>query len=79
VLEQLDAAAQYGNASDWRENIAALERDWFAPLLQALRQRQISRLTLVSTGTGRCERFEATPLDLFKFWRKSRPLSACAT
>ncbi|MEK6593466.1 MAG: phosphoglycerate mutase [Pseudomonadota bacterium] len=79
VLEQLDAAAQYGNAGQWRENIAALDRDWLAPLLQALQQRRISRIALVAPGGRRCQRFEATPLDLLKFWRKTRPLSAYAT
>jgi hypothetical protein len=79
VLEQLNAAVQYGNVGRWRENIATLEHDWISPLVQALQRRQISRLTLVSPGAGCCERFEATPLDLLKFWRKSRPLSAFAT
>lgn len=76
VLEQLDAAAKYGNAGLWRENLVALERDWVAPLLAALRQRRISRIALVATGTRRCERFEAGPLDLLKFWRKPASLSA---
>lgn len=79
VLEQLDAAAKYGNAGLWRENLVALERDWIAPLLSALRQRRISRIALITTGTRRCERFEAGPLDLLKFWRKPASLSAyCA-
>lgn len=76
VLEQLDAAAKYGNAGLWRENLVALERDWIAPLLLALRQRRISRIALVATGAHRCERFEAGLLDLLKFWRKPASLSA---
>lgn len=76
VLEQLDAAAKYGNAGLWRENLVALERDWIAPLLLALRQRRLSRIALVATGARRCERFEAGPLDLLRFWRKPASLSA---
>lgn len=79
VLEQLDAAAQYGNAGRWRENMGALEREWFSPMLQALRERRISRLALVSSSERRCERFEATPLDMLKFWRNSKLPSDFAT
>lgn len=79
VLEQLDAAAKYGNAGLWRENLVALEHDWIAPLLPALRQRRISRIALVATGARRCERFEAGPLDLLRFWRKPASLSAYST
>lgn len=76
VLGQLAAAAQYGNMARWREEITALERDWFAPLLATLRQRRISRLTLAVAGHRSSERFEVTPADLLKFWRSGNPLPA---
>lgn len=76
VLGQLAAAAQYGDIGRWREQITALERDWFAPLLAALRQRRLSRLTLAVPGKPSSERFELASADLLKFWRPGKPLSA---
>lgn len=76
VLGQLAAAAQYGDLARWREEITVLDRDWFAPLLAALRRRRISRLTLAAPGYRSSERFEVTPADLLKFWRSGKPLPA---
>ncbi|MFN7086286.1 MAG: hypothetical protein ACK4N4_06640 [Burkholderiales bacterium] len=79
VLDALSGAAQYGDLQKWREEIAALERNWFAPLLAALRRRHLARVTLVTPGIRSCERFELTPADLLKIWRRARALSAyCA-
>lgn len=76
VLGQLTAAAQYGDMARWRDQITALERDWFAPLLAALRRRRISRLTLALPGHQSSQRFELAPADLLKFWRSKSPLTA---
>ena len=76
VFGQLAGAAQYGDIARWRGEIAALNRNWFTPLLAALRQRRLSRIALVVPGTGGCERFELSPVDLLKFWRSAKPLSA---
>lgn len=74
VLGQLAGAAQYGDLARWREAITALDRDWLAPLLAALRRRRISRLTLAVTSHQSSVRFEATSADLLKFWRSGKPL-----
>ncbi len=78
VLGQLAGAAQYGDTARWREEISALDRNWFAPLLGALRQRRISRIALVAPGSENCERFELSPIDLLKLWRRIKPLPAYA-
>lgn len=78
VLGQLTGAAQYGDSARWREDISALNRNWFAPLLAALRQRRLSRIALIAPGTRSCERFELSPLDLLRFWRRTQPLPAYA-
>jgi hypothetical protein len=54
-----------------------LERDWFAPLLGALRRRALNEVGLVSAHGGRGARFDLRASDLWKFWRRgSRPVSA---
>lgn len=75
VLDALQAAAQYRDAWGWRETLERLERDWFAPMLSALRRRQLEQLTLIATGPAG---FELTlrPADLWKFWKRALPLAA---
>jgi hypothetical protein len=78
VLDQLRAAAQYGDAHGWREQLARLERDWLAPLLQALRQERIGMLSLHAPGPAGTISVETTRGDLRRFWRRVRPLEALA-
>ncbi|HSO06872.1 MAG TPA: hypothetical protein VLW45_06515 [Pelomicrobium sp.] len=76
VLDQLTGAAQYGDGYGFREALAALERDWFAPLTRALETGRIARLVLYPLPQPR--RVEVTPSALRKFWRRVKPLSALA-
>ena len=78
VLPQLRAAARYGDAERWRAALDALERDWFAPLLDALRKRRLAGLALVAPGAESCPRYEIEGGDLWKFWRRARPLASHA-
>jgi hypothetical protein len=55
----------------------ALERDWFAPLLGALRSRALDQVALVFPQGPRASRFDLRASDLWKFWRRgTRPASA---
>ena len=76
VLTQLTRAVRYGDNAAWRAGLAALNRQWFAPLLAGLRQRRIVRLALVVPDERGCERYDLAWEDLFKFWRPARPLAA---
>jgi hypothetical protein len=78
VLEQLRAPASYGDAATWTERLAALERDWFAPLRAALRAGRIGMVTLHAVGNGGALDVETTRQDLRFFWRRARPLAAYA-
>jgi hypothetical protein len=78
VLDPLRAAAGYGDAATWTERLAALERDWFAPLLAALRAGRIGMVTLHAIGAGGALDVETTRQDLRYFWRRPRPLAAYA-
>ena len=57
---------------------AALERDWFLPLLAALKSGRIGMLTLHLCGADSLLEVETVRSDLRHFWRLRRPLSAYA-
>jgi hypothetical protein len=78
VLDALRTPAAYGDAASWGERLAALERDWFAPLAGALRQGRIGMVTLHAIGAARVLDVETTKQDLRYFWRRSRPLASYA-
>ena len=69
---------RHGDEAAWRQAMARLERDWFAPLLSALRRRVVDEVAVVALHPRGCERFEIGATDLFKFWRPVRPLSSHA-
>jgi len=75
LLDRLRAPAQYGDAQGWREGLQQLERDWFAPLLDALRQERIGMLSLHAPGPAGTLSLEATRGDLRRFWRRVKPLA----
>jgi hypothetical protein len=75
LLDRLRASAQYGDAHAWRESLAQLERDWFAPLLEALRRERIGMLSVHALGPGGVISVETTGGDLRRFWRRPKPLA----
>jgi len=60
------------------ERRAALERDWFVPLLAALKSGRIGMLTLRLFGADSLLEVETVRSDLRYFWRLRKPLSAYA-
>ena len=54
----------------WRATLGTIERDWFAPLLAALRSRHLSRLRITAPGDRACLELDVTAASLWKFWRK---------
>jgi hypothetical protein len=78
VLDALRDPASYGEIADWRQRLAALERDWFAPLADALARGRIGMITLHAIGAGGTLEAETTRQDLRRFWRRRQPLSSYA-
>jgi hypothetical protein len=72
VLTELATATAHQDSSAWRERLASLEARWFAPMLAALRERRVSRLSIVTPGEASCCRFDTTSRDLLKFWRSAK-------
>jgi hypothetical protein len=73
VLDSLRRPARLGDLRNWAGLMERHRRDWFAPLLAALKERRIAGLTLYP-GTGAS--FHIRPAALWRWWRRSRPLSA---
>jgi len=78
VLDALREATAHGDKSAWRNSLATLERDWFAPLLDALRAGRIGMITLWAPAAMHTLESETTRQDLRRFWRTRRPLAAYA-
>ncbi|HEV2333211.1 MAG TPA: hypothetical protein VGV16_08610 [Gammaproteobacteria bacterium] len=67
--ERAEATHLVGLAAD---DVTALERDWFAPLLQGLKGANLKELHLYLDGIGL---LELNTTSVRRFWRKRRPLS----
>ena len=67
----LDALTEPGLTNEWGywlERIEMLERDWFAPLLAALRSGQLRSLRLILSGQDRIAEYRSNRNTLRKFW-----------
>ncbi|MDB5922724.1 MAG: 2,3-bisphosphoglycerate-independent phosphoglycerate mutase [Betaproteobacteria bacterium] len=78
TMEDLATAYAYQDIDAWRSRIAALELQWFAPLIRALREGQFSQITLVALGDTHCCDFVVGRADLLKVWKRPAPLSTYA-
>lgn len=76
VLDELRGAFALGDADVLSERSHALEENWFAPLLDALRAGRIGMLSIHVPDAGAS--FETARGDLRRFWRRPRPLTEYA-
>jgi hypothetical protein len=76
VIDTLRASACLDDADEHARALAALERAWFAPLLEALRAGRIGMVSVHVPETG--DAFETVRGDLRRFWRRARPVAAYA-
>jgi hypothetical protein len=77
-FEGLAAASPSIDVTAWRHSLAALEEDWLAPALSALKRGVMRRLTLVLGGRNQALQVEIARADLWQFWRKPLPLTELA-
>ncbi len=77
VLDALRAPLALSQQAECRATIEALEHDWFAPLLAALRAGRVGMVSVhVPDGAGAS--FETIRGDLRRFWRRPRALERYA-
>ncbi|MEK6550526.1 MAG: hypothetical protein AABZ50_02660 [Pseudomonadota bacterium] len=72
VLDAARAPARYGDGSEWTATFEHYERDWFAPLLAALREGRIAAATLIDENGAT---FSVTTPQARRWWRWRRPLA----
>ena len=70
VLDQLIQPALTGEWSSWLQQLQTLESSCFAPLLQALQQRQFDSLSLIVSDNANLLELSTSRLSLKKFWLK---------
>jgi hypothetical protein len=74
-LDRLPEEGRHLALLDAREAILAdLERDWFAPLLAALRVGRVGMVTLHALDGAEEVSFETIRCDLRRFWRTKKPV-----
>ena len=76
VLDALRAPLAFGE--DVAEEIATLERDWFAPLLAALRAGRVGMVTIHVPDAAQAVSFETIRGDLRRFWRRRKRIKELA-
>lgn len=74
VLEDLLGPALTLDLERWRHTLQALDGAWFAPLLAALKARQIRALTISAPGDLATLELRVARGRFWKFWRKPRTL-----
>ena len=79
IHEAMESPARGANAIAWRDALEAFEAGWLAPALAALRSGRLDGLCLLAPGELGSAELQVGRSDLWKFWRKPRPLSELAT
>jgi len=74
LLDALRLPLALGEAGEVEETLARLERDWFAPLLGALRSGRIGMVSCHIPDGPECVAFETIRGDLRRFWRRPKAL-----
>lgn len=70
VLDTLIEAALAADWAEWLTRLHQLEADWFAPLVTALKDGRLERVTLLPSHNVALSEFTITPHSLRKFWVK---------
>ena len=74
LLDALRAPLALEQTGACQEALARLERDWFAPLLDALRDGRIGMVTIHVPDSAESLAYETIRTDLRRFWRRPRAL-----
>ena len=74
MLDALRVPLALDQAGEYQAALARLERDWFAPLLDALRDGRIGMITFHIPDAAESLAYETIRGDLRRFWRRPRSL-----
>lgn len=76
ALDMLRAPHALGLTGEYQDTLAALERDWFAPLLSALRAKRIGMVSVHAPDGERSLSVETVGGDLRRIWRRPRAIAS---
>ena len=79
VLDCLEQARGRADGMRWRETLAQLDANWFAPISRDLRNGSIAKLKIIMPDATVVRQIELTRYTMLKFWRGSLPLSSLVT
>ncbi|MDI1298063.1 hypothetical protein [Methylotenera sp.] len=68
------ALPQSNHSQTSQSNTNYFDETWFAPLFTAFKSKQIEQLTLNLGFYEKCLVVVIKPLDVYKFWRKAKPI-----
>lgn len=74
----MEGPARSADAIAWRDALEAFESGWLAPALAALRSGRLDGLCLLAPGETGSAELQVGSRDLWRFWRRPRPLSELA-
>ena len=74
VLDALRVPLALSESGEYHDAVAALERDWFAPLLEVLRAGRVGMVTIHVPDAAECLAYETIRGDLRRFWRRPKRL-----
>lgn len=74
VIDDLESVDFHDDAGKWHAALEHLERQWFSPLLEAIRRGRLSAVHLHLAGLHQVRHFSLDRDELWKFWRRPKPL-----
>lgn len=74
VLDDLENADFRDDIDNWQEALERLERHWFAPLLEAMKDGRVAGIHLHLAEHHKVRSFVVARDELWKFWHRSKPL-----
>lgn len=76
VLDALRVPRALGATGEYQDAVAAIEKDWAAPLLAALRAGRVGMVSIHVPDAADCAAYETIRGDLRRFWRRPKPLES---
>ena len=78
LLDALRVPLALSETGEFQDALARLEREWFAPLLAALRAGRVGMVTIHVPDAAECVAYETIRGDLRRFWRRPKALERYA-
>lgn len=78
VMDGPAQALRDGDVAAWQDRLIEIDSQWMQPLLNALREKAVARITIIACNRENLLETTVTRANLRKFWRRVRPLASYA-